>query len=113
MKWEGCRWGLELMAATSRVTELLGSARVTELLGELQPEVPWEQNQRFTSVLLNDQLSSLHLGFSSVEPSSVQFFETFRAAAVHFSVGEGSDLLISFSFQFSSVRFSQVQISSL
>ena len=50
--------------------------------------------------------------FSSVQPSSVQFFVTSRAVAVHFIVGEGSVLFVSFSSQFSSVRFI-VQLSSI
>ena len=62
---------------------------------------------RFTSVrFISLRFASIPLSFqfSSVQPSSVQFFVTSRAVAVHFSVGEGSVLFVSFPPQFSSVR---------
>ena len=56
----------------------------------------------FTSLRLSSVFVSVQ--FHSVQPSSVRLLVTSRVVAVHFSVGEGSVLFVSFPPQFSSVR---------
>ena len=61
---------------------------------------------RFASIPLSFQ-------FSSVQPSSVQLLVTSRAVAVHFSVGEGTVLFVSFPSRFSPVRLTSLRFTSL
>ena len=71
---------------------------------------------RFTSVrFISLRFASIPLSFqfSSVQPSSVQLLVTSRAVAVHFSVGEGTVLFVSFPSQFSPVRFTSLRFTSL